>query len=316
MRYKRRKKNRIGLWIFGLLILLIIIGAAGKINEKGNTADSTPSEERTETTKKDSVMEVHFVDVGQGDCTLIICDGEAMIIDAGDNNQGTKVQLYLKKHGVEKLKYVVASHPDADHIGGLDVIIYKFECENILVPNCENDTRTYDAFIGSIKAKGYKSEVVDVGNRYSLGGASFEILSPFKDFTYEDTNNSSIILRIDHGENSFLFTGDALAQAQQTIIYDDELNADADVIKVPHHGANSGYMKAFYDEVTPEYAVISCGKDNSYGHPSASVLNELKSRKTKMFRTDLQGTVIAVSDTMNISFNVEPSDNWEPGDRQ
>ncbi|MCR5687621.1 MAG: MBL fold metallo-hydrolase [Lachnospiraceae bacterium] len=263
-----------------------------------------------------SRLEVHYIDVGQGDSSLIICDNEAMLVDAGDESKGTAIQLYLKKHNIERLKYVVATHPDADHIGGLDVIVYKFDCGQILIPNCSNDTPSFDRLIYSVKAKGYSPHIVDVGEKYSLGSAVIEILSPSSEFIFSDTNDSSIIFRLDHGSNSFLFTGDATIPPQQALIFDPDLDADTDVIKVPHHGAATAYIKGFYDEVSPEYAVISCGRKNPYGHPRQEVLDDLKNRGTKLYRTDEQGTVIATSDGKKITFNTSPSSTWKPGEEE
>ncbi len=259
-------------------------------------------------------LEVHYIDVGQGDSSLIICKDEAMLVDAGDESKGTAIQLYLKKHNIKRLKYVVATHPDADHIGGLDVIVYKFDCGQILVPNCENDTYSYEQLLYSMRSKGYTPYVVDIGEKYTLGDAEFEILSPSSEFTFSDTNDSSIVFRLDHGNNSFLFTGDATIPPQQALIYDDELDIDVDVLKVPHHGAATAYIKGFYDEVSPKYAVISCGLNNSYGHPRQEVLDDLKNRGTKVFRTDEQGTIVAYSDGRTITFDTAPSESWLSGD--
>ena len=290
-------------------------------DEPSNVTDIVLSDEPDEEEQVEDVvpvdselMEVHFIDVGQGDASLIICGGDAMLVDAGDEGKGTAIQLYLKKHNVERLKYVVATHPDADHIGGLDVIIYKFDCEQILVPNCKNDTPSYEQLLSSMRAKGYTPHIVDVGEKYTLGDAKFEILSPSSEFTFSDTNDSSIVFRLDHGSNSFLFTGDATIPPQQALIYDPDLNIDVDVLKVPHHGAATAYIKGFYDEVSPEYAVISCGRGNSYGHPRQEVLDDLKSRGTKLFRTDEQGTIVAISDGKTIRFSTEPSNTWLPGE--
>lgn len=253
-----------------------------------------------------SELQVHFVDVGQGDCSLIICDGEAMLIDAGDNDKGTRVQKYIKDQGISNLKYVIGTHPDADHIGGLDVVIYKFSCDNILMPDATSDRKTYLDVLSAAKTKGYKIITVGQGDTFTLGSATFEILSPVKEHPYAEDNNNSIVLRLDYYNNSFLFMGDAEYQPQQVMIYDDEINVKADVVKVSHHGANSGYMKGFYDEVDPEYAIISCGKDNKYGHPHSKVLNDFKNRGIKVFRTDEQGSIIATSDGNTITFNVVP----------
>lgn len=261
-----------------------------------------------------SQLQVHFVDVGQGDCSLIICDGEAMLIDAGDNDKGTRVQKYLKDQGISNLKYVIGTHPDSDHIGGLDVVIYKFSCDNILMPDATSDTKTYLDVLSAIDSKGYKITTVGQGDKFTLGSASFEILSPVKGYPYAEDNNNSIVLRLDYYNNSFLFMGDAEYQPQQVMIYDDEINAKADVVKVSHHGANSGYMKGFYDEVQPKYAIISCGKGNKYGHPHSDVLNDFKNRGVGVFRTDEQGTIVVVSDGNNIFFSKTESTTWAVGE--
>lgn len=306
-----RYKNRI---IVAFLILIIIAALyirfskieAIKLEE---TVSDSPGDSLDE-----SPFQVHFVDVGQGDCSLIICDGEAMLIDAGDNDKGTRVQKYLKDQGISNLKYVIGTHPDSDHIGGLDVIIYKFSCENILMPEASSDTKTYLDVLSAIKSKGYKVTTVGQGDTYSLGSATFEVLSPIKGYPYEEDNNNSIVLRLDYYNNSFLFMGDAEYQPQQVMIYDDDINVKADVIRVAHHGANTGYMKGFYDEVDPKYAIISCGKGNKYGHPHFKALNDFKNRGVNVFRTDEQGSIIAVSDGNTITFNVEPSVTWAIGE--
>lgn len=294
------------------LTLAVVTAVIISKNNKKSIAE-TSDNVSPEPVVTEGTMQVHFIDVGQGDCSLIICDGEAMLIDAGDNDQGTRVQKYLNDQGIKKLKYVIGTHPDADHIGGLDVIIYKFPCDNILMPEASSDTKSYLDVLSAIESKGYKLTAAGQGDTFTLGSASIEILSPVKNHPYEEDNNNSIVLRIDHYNNSFLFTGDMEYQPQQVIIYDDELNAKADVVKVAHHGANSSYMKAFYDEVNPEYAVISCAKGNKHGHPHSSVLNDFKKRGVKVFRTDEQGSIVAVSDGNKITFSVEPSDTWAVG---
>ena len=278
-----------------------------------NNIEETPSDSPVDV-PAGSQLQVHFVDVGQGDCSLIICDGEAMLIDAGDNDKGTRVQKYLKDQGISNLKYVIGTHPDSDHIGGLDVIIYKFSCDNILMPDATSDTKTYLDVLSAIDSKGYKITTVGQGDKFNLGSASFEILSPVKGHPYAEDNNNSIVLRLDYYNNSFLFMGDAEYQPQQVMIYDVEINAKADVVKVSHHGANSGYMKGFYDEVDPKFAVISCGKGNKYGHPHSDVLNDFKNRGVCVFRTDEQGTIVAVSDGNNIVFNKTESTTWAVGE--
>lgn len=329
-------KNRIKCLLLSILLVSSITGCESKENVPENTTTSASDIEKTSDNSSTYILDnsvidknsegtyeagvpsggslqVHFVDVGQGDCSLIICGDEAMLIDAGDNSRGTKVQKYIKDHGITELKYVVGTHPDADHIGGLDVVIYKFTCQNILMPEASSDNKSYLDVMSAVDSKGQKVKIVGEGDSFTLGDAKIEILSPVKGYPYAENNNNSIILRLDYYNNSFLFMGDAEYQPQQVIIYDDELNAKADVVKVSHHGANSGYLKAFYDEADPAYAVISVGNDNDYGHPHENVLNDFKNRGVKVFRTDEQGTIVALSDGNNITFNTEPSVTWAVG---
>lgn len=263
-----------------------------------------------DTSQPNALLEVHFIDVGQGDATLIKCGEETMLIDAGDNSKGTALQKYLKQQGVDSLDYVIATHPDADHIGGMDVIIYKFDCGKIFMPDVEKDTETYQELLDAMEYKGYQKTVPKVGDTYTLGSASFQMISPA--LTYSETNNNSIVIRLLHGENSFLFTGDAEVQAQQEMTYGG-LEIKSDVMKIPHHGGTGSHQKWFYSEVQPTYAVISCGKDNDYGHPHKEVLDVLKELGVSVFRTDEQGSIIATSNGTQITWNTSPSITWKEG---
>lgn len=248
-------------------------------------------------------MEVHYIDVGQGDCTLVKCGSAAMLIDAGNNYKGTQVQLYLKKHGINKLDYVIATHPDGDHIGGLDVIVYKYDCGTVIMPDMAKDSNSYRDLISAINSKSYKVTFPEVGKEYSLGEASFTIISPVRE--YEDANNASVGILLKHGNNTFLFTGDAESLAEKDMA-SGRINIDCDVYKAGHHGSSSSSSTELLNAASPAYAVISCGRDNSYGHPHSSVLKELKYRGIKIFRTDEQGTIIATSDGAVIKWNCEP----------
>lgn len=267
--------------------------------------------ETSKTENPETELTVHFLDVGQGDAILISCDGAYMLIDAGDNDKGTLVQNYLNKQGVEHLDYIIGTHPDADHIGGMDVILYKFDCGTVMMPEVTNDTATYRDVINTMKEKGYQNTAPAVGDSYSLGSAQFTILGPTD--TYEDTNNNSIVLLLTHGDNKFLFVGDAEEKAEEDILAEG-VSVKADVLKVGHHGSRTASSEAFLQAVEPTYAVISCGQDNSYGHPHAETLNTLRSMGVKVFRTDEQGTVTATSNGHEISWNCAPSDTWKAGE--
>ena len=237
-----------------------------------------------------SEMTVHYLDVGQGDCVLVSCDGESMLIDAGDNNQGTKIQNYLRKQGVTKLKYAVGTHPDAD---------------------VSKNTATYRDVVDTMKQKGYRNTVPEPGDSFQLGDAVCTVLGPEE--SYEDANNNSIVLKVEHGENSFLFMGDAEAEAEADIL-SGGADVEADVLKVGHHGSRSSSSQKFLKAVDPAYAVISCGEDNSYGHPHAETLNNLRAMGVDVFRSDEQGTIVAVSDGSQITWNSAPSESWKAGE--
>ena len=276
-----------------------------------NSKTENPKAENTKVENSETELNVHFLDVGQGDAVLISCDDAYMLIDAGDNDKGTLVQNYLNKQGVEHLDYIIGTHPDADHIGGMDVILYKFDCGTVMMPEVTNDTATYRDVIDTMKEKGYQNTAPVVGDSYSLGSAQFTILGPTD--TYEDTNNNSIVLLLTHGDNKFLFVGDAEEKAEEDILAEG-VSVKADVLKVGHHGSRTASSEAFLQAVEPTYAVISCGQDNSYGHPHAETLNTLRSMGVKVFRTDEQGTVTATSDGHEISWNCAPSTTWKAGE--
>ena len=263
-----------------------------------------PSESTTELT-------VHYINVGQGDATLITCGDNSMLIDAGDNNQGTKVQNYLQKQGIKTLDYVIGTHPDSDHIGGLDVIITKFDCSTIIMPDYSKDTATYRDVIDAMKYKGYKNTLPIVGTSYQLGEAEFTLVAPNN--KYNDPNSNSVGLILKHGEKSFLFTGDAEEDAETDIVANG-IDISCDVYQVGHHGSNTSSSDALLDATHPEYAVISCGEGNSYGHPRAETLNNFRARGIKVYRTDEQGTIIAKSDGHTITFDESPSTSWIAGE--
>ena len=291
--------------LFGILLFLclFLLPACAKVEQSGEGSYGSNGAEGN--------LELHFIDVGQGDSTLILCDGEAMLIDAGNNDQGTNIQSYLTKQGVTKLKYMIGTHPDADHIGGMDVILYKFDCDTVLMPSETKDTATYRDVVDTMKSKGYKNTLPEVGKEYSLGGAVFTILSPEKD--YDNSNDNSIAIRLVYGEKSFLLTGDAEEDAEGDMLQG-HYNLKSDLYKAGHHGSKTASSEQFMKAVSPQYAIISCKEGNSYGHPHAATLNTFRTMGIKVFRTDEQGTIVAKCDGKTITFNASPSDSWKAGE--
>lgn len=257
------------------------------------------------------VMEVHYMNVGQGDATLVTCGGHAMLIDAGDDTKGTAIQNYLQKQKIKSLDYLILTHPDADHIGGAPVIITKFNIDKVFVSDYEKDTKTYRKLIQALDDKRLKYMTPAVGSEYALGTATITILAP--NDKYDNPNDASIACVIQNGNNRFLFTGDAGENAEKDMLDNGE-KLTADVYKVGHHGSKYSSSKEFMKAVKPSYAVISCGEGNEYGHPHAEVLNKLRADGIEVFRTDESGTIVASSDGKKITFNVPASDTWKAGE--
>ncbi|MBU5430104.1 MBL fold metallo-hydrolase [Kineothrix sp. MSJ-39] len=257
-------------------------------------------------------LEVHYIDVGQGNAILLKSGRHAMLVDAGNSNQGTKVQLYLTKQGVENLDYLVLTHPDADHIGGAPVIITKYDIGQIFLSNYEKDNQTIQKVNDAMQYKNLTAADYKVGDTFALGNASFTILGPVKE--YADSNNASVALMVQNGNNRFLFTGDCESEAEADMVAS-QADLQADVYLAGHHGSDTASSQILMDAVSPTYAVISCGEGNSYGHPHAEVLNRFRSMGIQVFRTDEQGSVVAKSDGTEITWNCAPSETWQAGER-
>ncbi len=266
--------------------------------------------EEESTNKKALQMEVHFIDVGEGDATLIKCGDEAMLIDAGDPTQGTKVRGYLKKQNVNHLKYLLLTHSDKDHIGGAPSVVSNIDIDEIFMCRYEKTNEVYQSLINEINFKSMTWRTPDVGEELLLGDAKITIIAPNRE--YDNPNDSSIAFVIRHEEDSFIFTGDAEESAEEDIL-ENGLDISAKVYKVGHHGSRSSTSQAFLDAVNPSYAVVSCGADNDYGHPHEETLEKLKEKGVELYRTDVQGTIVAVSDGTRITFEEQPTDNWSDG---
>ncbi|HHV71228.1 MAG TPA: MBL fold metallo-hydrolase [Clostridia bacterium] len=261
-----------------------------------------PTEKDSQTAS--SELKVHFIDVGQADSILIMNGSQSMLIDAGNNDDEKLVVDYLKEQGISKLDYVIGTHPHEDHIGGLDAVIDNFAIGQVYLPNVPHTTKTFFDVVEAIRKKDLKITLPMPGTTFNLGEGACTILAPNSD-SYEDLNNYSIVIKVEYGDTVFLFTGDAEKESETEMLkkgYD----LTADVLKIGHHGSSFSTTEDFLNKVNPQYAVIMCGKGNSYGHPHRETMNRLKNKGIKVYRTDESGTIVCSSDGKNISFNVEP----------
>ncbi|GIP25416.1 MBL fold protein [Paenibacillus sp. J23TS9] len=252
-----------------------------------------------DTGKSDSVdgkkLKVYFLDVGQGASQLLVTpSGKTMLIDAGNNDKEQTMLDYMKKYRISKLDVVIGTHPDADHIGGLDKVIDHIPVTTIYMPKVQSNTKTFESLLQSIKNKGLKVKTAKAGLSWDLDNqVHVEMLAPKG--TYEDTNNMSAVVKITYGKNSFLLTGDAEAESEKAMLASGA-DVQADVMLVGHHGSNSSTTLKFLKAVNPKYAVIQVGKDNTYGHPKSTVLSRLQKQGVEVYRNDKQGTIEITSD--------------------
>ena len=244
-------------------------------------------------------LEVHYIDVGQADCILLQCGGAHMLIDGGNVEDSDLVVSYLLDQEVTTLDYVVNTHAHEDHVGGLPGVLAVFETKNIWCPVKEYSSSCFEDFVKYADQQDLELVCPEPGSTYDLGGAEVTVLGPVRD-DY-DTNNSSIVLRVDYGATSFLFTGDAETTAEKDIL-EAGYDVSATVLKVGHHGSETSSSYQWLREVGAEYAVIQVGTGNSYGHPHELILSRLRDADMTVYRTDLQGHIVCTSDGKAVSF--------------
>ena len=303
MSRRRRRKSKtfyIHRLLFIIAVLLYMVFAEEINNTFGLTekdADKLEKEKTKQVVILHDKLRIYYVDVGQAEAILIDSGGEYMVIDGGNNADGPLLVEYFKELGVNKIKYVVGSHAHEDHIGGLDDIITNFDVDTIYIPDAITTTRTFEDLLDSIDKKNMKYKVPKIDSTFNLKDAEIKVIYTGNDT--DDLNNSSIILKLTYGNTSFLFTGDTTSIIEKQIL---DKDIESDVLKVAHHGSKYSSSAHFLKKVDPKYAVISCGNDNTYDHPNSLTLKKLERMNVKTYRTDRDGTVIAVSDGNNISF--------------
>ena len=303
-----KSHNRMRVWVSALGLLCLIVGMMGcgaspvDIGESTQTLQ-TQTEPQTVASTQPShsgELKIHFIDVGQADAALVQCDGHNMLIDGGNVEDSNLMYTYLNKQGVTHLDYVIGTHAHEDHIGGLAGALHYASVDTVYCPVTSYSSQAFENFSKAVSAHGAEITVPSVDHSFSLGDAYVQILAVN---TGEDTNNTSIVLRIDYGSTGFLFTGDAESPLEQDML-DREVKLKATVLKVGHHGAATSSSYQFLRSVMPEYAVISVGKANTYGHPEEEVLSRLRDADTKLYRTDMQGDIICISDGSCVTFSV------------
>lgn len=277
-----------------------VTSSADKDTAKKETtkAETTTQAVKPSTSTTKGKLTVHYIDVGQGASQLIQTpSGKTMLIDGGNNDDEQRMVSYLNKQGVKKVDVLIGTHPDADHVGGLDAVVDAFDIGKIYMPKVSSNTKTYESLLTSLKNKNLKVTTAKAGITIDLDDQlNIKMIAPVK--SYDDKNNMSAVVKLTFNKNSFLFTGDA-ESGSETDMINSGANLKSDVLLVGHHGSDSSTSQAFLNAVNPKYAVIQVG-DNSYGHPTSNILKRLNNKNIKVYRNDLQGTIVFTSDGVNI----------------
>ena len=271
-----------------IISVIILLTGCGDTSTSNNTPVNT------------NIMKVHYIDVGQGDSILVQVNGKNLLIDAGPGSSTDKLLAYLKKQNISTLDYIVATHPHEDHIGGMAEVIKHYNVGEFYAPKVVTTTRTFQNMISALKGKGLKINTAKEGVTIDLGSNAECVMLAPNSSSYESLNNYSAVIKITFGNTKFLFTGDAEKLSEKEML-DKNLDLSADVLKVGHHGSTSSSSAAFLDKTAPKAAIISCGKGNDYGHPHKPTITALTKRNIKIYRTDIDGTVIIESDGTNIT---------------
>lgn len=253
-------------------------------------------------------LKVHYIGVGQGDSELLeLPNGQTMLIDAGNPENGGQIVSYIKGLGHNKIDYLVATHPHADHIGGMATVVNGLDIGKIYMPKVSTTTQTFEDLLTTVQSKGLKVNTAKAGvNLFKAGNLNADIIAPVN-ITGDDLNQYSAVIMLTYGDNKFLFMGDAGEQSESQITAD----VKADVLKVGHHGSNTATSQTFLNKVHPKYAVIEVGKGNSYGHPTAATLSKLQGIGATIYRTDNDGTIIFTSDSHTITVGKKASSEKE-----
>ena len=290
-----KKQNKFMTFILSMILALTLVLPGNAVTAKADGQGD---------------MAVHFIDVGQGLAILVQSGGENLLYDGGNRSHADEVVQYLKNQQVETINYMISSHYDEDHLGGLVKCLDTFEVEHVLGADYVHTSDLFNTFMNTATAHAIIVEYPSVGDTYEFGTGSFTVMAP--DGISQNSNDNSVVIRLVNGNNSFMFMGDAEETSEQDMI-STGMNLDCDVLSLGHHGSASSTSWDLLEATSPSWAVISCGLNNTYGHPAAETMGKLSDMDIPVFRTDDQGTVIALSDGNTISWTQEPCNDYTSG---
>lgn len=274
-----------------MFLLNVFMGIAVENGFEKETLSQSENMEQVNTEKE--VMQVHFLDVGQGLSILVELGDEVLIYDGGGRDTSSFVVAYLQEQGITEIDYLISSHYDADHVSGLIGCLYAFDVKNVIGSDYVHDSKLYASFQSAVAKEGETVRHPSVGTKYPFGEAVITILAPAE--IMDDSNANSVAIKLSYGESDFIFTGDADYYSESAMIASG-MDLDCEVLSVGHHGSSDATSEAFLEATSPEYAVISCGKENEYGHPHKEVVELLNEHQVEILRNDELGTIIMKTD--------------------
>lgn len=288
-----------------LVILLLSYAYTTLINTENKNQEEPIKERKTEDviSADENTLNVYFIDVGQADSILLENKGHYMLIDAGNNEDGPKLVNYFNEQDIKEFDYVVGTHAHEDHIGGMDDIIKNFKIDNFYMPDAITTTKTFEDVLDALEETNVIFQTPKVNQTFNLQDTTITTLSVTAD--EKNLNDTSIVLKVKHGTNTFLFMGDASTKIEKNLLNKD---IKSDVLKVGHHGSRYSTSLEFLKKVSPEYAVISVGENNTYKHPHEEILKRLEEQNIQIYRTDKQGTILAKSNGSIITFSTIKTD--------
>ncbi len=308
---KQKKASLILVGIVAVVaVIFFILASTGVINVR-NTGSTPSGSGVTNNTAPDAVKDngtsVHFIDVGQGDSVLIVSNGEAVLIDAGEVEYGNTVLSYLNEQGIDTLKYIIVSHQHTDHMGGMSKILKNVKADELIMPPIPDSlfptNSTYDSFLATLENTDIAVTEAENGT-LTVGDVTLQMFVQDPDMNYDSLNNFSIAIRAIHGDNAFLLCGDLEYDAEQVLLKSN-FELSADVYKVNHHGSSGSSSYKFVEAVDPEYSVICVGANNDYGHPKQKALDRISNFCDKIYRTDLNGNIVFESDGKELTLVLE-----------